>query len=317
MLNDGNVHCLNRLLCMTLSGVLSSGVFFSGIVFGADKAPAESLHTYSGPFLQIARHQVPAPAFRQDVQVQVFLPPGYSVTAKVPYPSLYLNDGQDAEAVALAETLGRLYAEHKISPVIVVAVSMLPDRMGTYGYSDGRQSLTAQTRYGPVGAQAHAYSDWLAHNLVPFIDSHYRTTRKPQARTMLGWSLGAANAFNVAWNYPGVFGRIGGFSPSFWLSAKPGDASTAVVQSLITKTPMPKNFSMWLAAGSAEETDDRDGDGVIDVIDDSQNVIAVLQEKNANVALPALHIYPGGQHNQGTWKIMLPDFLLWAYPIKP
>lgn len=262
-------------------------------------------------------------ALGQPLAVRIMLPPDYSPNSAERFPTLYLNDGQDADAVGLTETLERLYREQRIAPVIVVAVPMLPDRMGIYGYSDrgAGVSLPAATRFGPVGADAHAYSEWLALHLVPDIDQRFRTIREPEARTILGWSLGAANAFNIAWNYPEVFGRVGGFSPSFWLSATAGDPSTAVVQALIAQKTLPEGFSLWLAVGDAEEDGDRDGDGVIDVIDDAQGVVEVLSAQSMPPGKPAvktdLHLIqlPGGQHNQKTWGRMLPEFLIWAYPV--
>lgn len=280
-------------------------------------------HTYSSPRIHVVSHQVPADSFAQIVQVNVFLPADYQSTDKR-LPSVYINDGQDADAVALAETLQNLYDEKKIRPIIVIAVSMLPDRMATYGYSDrkAKQSLPAETRYGSVGMRAHDYSAWLAESLVPYIDAQYRTIAKPESRAILGWSLGAANAFNIAWNYPDVFSRVGAFSPSFWLSSKSADPTTAIVQTIIQQKPMPEHFYLWLAVGDAEETDDRDGDGVIDVIDDSLAVIEALSAKviqsgsaNAKHELKIM-IFPDGQHNQQTWKQMLPDFLIWAYPLE-
>lgn len=263
-------------------------------------------------------------ALDEPLSIRVYLPPDYDQNSKARYPSLYFNDGQDAEAVGLAETLDRLYREKRIAPVIVIAIPMLPDRMGIYGYSDRKAavSLPAATRFGPVGAKAHAYSEWLALSLAPEIDQQFRTVRNAEARTILGWSLGAANAFNIGWNYPDVFGRVGGFSPAFWLSAVAADPSTAIVRTLIEHKPLPPDFSMWLAAGDAEETSDRDDDGLIDVVDDAQDVIdAVSSKAMKSGSLDAdldiqLIVVPGGRHEQATWKRMLPDFLIWAYPVE-
>lgn len=301
---------------------LLAGLLFSALASGAAQTPAAPVHTYSMSGLQAVRHDLPVPALGQNVRIEVILPPGYSAKAKRRYASLYINDGQDAEAVALQQALHGLYGENRIVPVIVVAVSAPADRMASYGFSDRgkRQSLPAQSRFGPVGADAHAYSEWLAGSLVPFIDSQYRTLAKPQARTLLGWSLGAASAFNTGWNYPDTFSRVGGFSPSFWLSAVSGDASQRLAPQLIAGKPMPGRFAVYLAAGSAEETDDRDGDGVIDVLDDAQDVIDALNAKarqskqSHDFRLTRLE---GGQHNQASWKLLLPGFLQWAYPVVP
>ena len=300
--------------------VLLSGLLFSATAFGALQIPTSPVHTYSMPTLQAVKHELPVPAFGQSVMIEVFLPPDYTLNAGLRYPSLYINDGQDADAVALKQTLQRLYAENSIAPVIVVAVSMLPDRMASYGFSERgkRRSLPAQTRFGPVGVKAHEYAEWLAGNLVPFIDGQYRTLPKPQARTILGWSLGAANAFSIGWNYPDTFSRVGGFSPSFWLSAISGDASQRLALRLIAGKPMPAHFDVWLGAGTAEETDDRDGDGVIDVLDDAQDVIDALNAKARHSKRRhafRLTRMEGGLHNQASWKLLLPGFLQWAYPV--
>ena len=194
---------------------------------------------------------------------------------------LYLNDGQDAEAVDLEGTLRALDAEGVVLP-IVVAVDMPRDRMGAYGLSDRAQarSVVAQTKYGPVGTRAQAYSEWLAHALVPCIDAHYRTRHSRRGRAVAGWSLGALNAFNLGWNYPELFATVGAFSPSFWLSAQRGDAAavqrTRYAQNMVELGPRHRT-RWWIAAGEREETDDRDGDGLIDAVDDARDVVLALQ----------------------------------------
>ncbi len=275
-------------------------------------------------FGQVRIQTISANALGEPLSIRVYLPPNYDQNSKTRYPSLYYNDGQDAEAIGLAETLERLYREKRMAPVIVIGIPMLADRMGIYGYSDriATISLPAETRFGPVGVKAHAYSEWLALSLVPKIDQQFRTIRKSEARTILGWSLGAVNAFNIVWNYPDVFWRVGGFSPAFWLSGVVADPSTAIVQNMIAQKPLPPGFSMWLAAGDAEETFDRDGDGIIDVVDDAQGVIDTLSSKamklgSVDVDLDFhLKVIPNGRHEQATWKQMLPDFLIWAYPVE-
>ena len=77
--------------------------------------------------------QVEAPGVAPaPLRVRVLLPPGYDAKAAIGYPVLYVNDGQDLEAVGLQATLATLYAQGTIRPVIVVAIDMPPDRMGAY-----------------------------------------------------------------------------------------------------------------------------------------------------------------------------------------
>lgn len=281
------------------------------------RADSQNLNTYAEQTLVV-------PGFEAGTThaLRVLLPPGYAAQIRQRYPLLMVNDGQDARAVDLAGILARLQREGRMAPVIAVAVPMLPDRMATYGFSSRADgiSLPAETRYGPVGGQAHAYSEWLVQTVLPVIDANLRTRAEPAHRAILGWSLGAANAFSVAWNYPEAFGQVGAFSPSFWLSRSAGAPETAIAPYLMTLPHKPATFRAYIAVGSKEETDDRDGDGVIDAVDDAQTVFAALVARygSANTGAPAnaLHfeLLPDGQHNQDSWKKMLPGFLQWAFP---
>ncbi|MEO6102844.1 MAG: alpha/beta hydrolase-fold protein [Pseudoxanthomonas sp.] len=272
-----------------------------------------------------AKAFVPAKA-----RISIYLPPGYDPASSTTYPVLYLNDGQDAAAVGLGTTLARLYAEDAIRKIIVVAIHMLPDRMGTYGLSDraARRSVSGDSRFGQVGSRAHEYSEWVAGVLVPYVDARYRTRRAAAGRTVLGWSLGGLNAFNLGWEYPDVFAQVGAFSPSFWLVSDRSDAAsiqrTRLAQAMVDAGPCRPGSRLWFAAGSAEEADDRDGDGVIDVVDDALDLVRGLERlgytanvdyasrksREEQVSFLLLH---GGQHNQASWARMLPLFLQWAY----
>jgi S-formylglutathione hydrolase FrmB len=242
-------------------------------------------------------------------------------------------------AVGLQPTLARLYGAHAIRPIIVVAVDMLADRASGYGLSDRAtaRSLIGGSRIGPIGTRAYDYSAWLATALVPYIDAHYRTVSTARSRAVLGWSLGALNAFNLGWQYPEVFGTVGAFSPSFWLAADRSSAAavqrTRLAQTMVGSGGKRAGLRMWFVIGSAEETDDRDGDGINDAVDDLQDLVLgyrtaagvqalglkqlgypISTDPHAPPGTPVvLTVLQGGQHNQASWKRMLPDFLRWAF----
>lgn len=288
--------------------------------------------------------QLDAHAFAPErIKLTIYLPPGYAggATANRRYPVLYANDGQDMAAVGLQSTLAQLYRTQAIEPMIVVAIDMLADRASGYGLSDraSARSLVGGSRIGPIGTRAQDYSAWVATVLVPYVDAHYRTRKSAHGRTMLGWSLGALNAFNLGWQYPEVFGRVGAFSPSFWLAADRSDAAsvqhTRLAQAMVDRGGERAGLKMWFAVGTAEETSDRDGDGINDTVDDVQDLMEGyrgadgfhargLKQLGYSVDMDAakhpssdadamLFLLPGGVHNQASWKKMLPPFLLWAY----
>jgi len=282
------------------------------------------------------RVQLQAPAFApEQVKVAVYLPPGYDEASDRRYPVLYINDGQDMAAVGLESTLSRLYTQDAIEPVIVVAIDMLSDRMGTYGLSDraAGTSLPGTSRFGPIGSRAHDYAQWLAITLVPYVDSHYRTRAQAADRTMLGWSLGALQAFDMGWQYPELFARVGAFSPSFWLPPLQQGGGDRLAQALVERGPKRDGLRMFVAVGSSEETDDRDHDGVFDALDDALTLIRGGHEGDrdlhgmtglgyrASLAYAPCRpqsdvdflLLADGRHNQASWARMLPVFLHWAY----
>lgn len=281
----------------------------------------------------------------EPLRVRVLLPRDYDPASPLGYPTLYLNDGQDAEAVALQAWLEALTASGEIRPVIAVAIDMPRDRMAAYGFSDraAARSLVADTRAGAVGANAHAYSQWLATVLVPAIDARYRTQARADARTILGWSLGGAHALNLGWQYPEVFGRVGAFSPSLWLARERGDASAAqrtrIAHATIAGGQYHPGSRWFFAVGDAEETDDRDGDGIVDVVDDARDLIdgwrvagesepraKGLRQLGHSVDLDAatrlsradasLFVLREGRHDQRSWSKTLPTFMRWAYALR-
>jgi predicted alpha/beta superfamily hydrolase len=248
------------------------------------------------------------------------------------------------EAVGMQGTLQHLYARHAIRRIIVVAIDMPPDRMAGYGLFDRGtgEALTAPTSYGPVGANAHAYAAWLTQVLVPDVDARYRTVANGKGRSLLGWSLGALSAFGIGWQYPETFGRIGSFSPSFWLASDPTDAAsvqaTRIAQLLVDASPPALRPRMFLGVGTREETSDRDGDGVIDVVDDALALIegeagpdGVVHGGMSRLGLTAhldgartpgcaavtLYLLEGGRHQQASWGSKLAPFLRWAFSRAP
>jgi enterochelin esterase-like enzyme len=294
--------------------------------------------------VSVVRLQLAAKAFApEQIKVAIYLPPGYERTAAAGrhYPVLYANDGQDMPAVGLQSTLAQLYRDAAIEPVIVVAIDMLTDRASAYGLSDRAtsRSIVGGSRIGPIGTRAQDYSAWVATQLVAYVDTHYRTRRSTRERTILGWSLGALNAFNLAWQYPDVFGRVGAFSPSFWLASDRTNADTIqktrLAQGIVDRGNKRVGLKVWFSVGTAEETSDRNHDGVIDAIEDVQELVEgyraadgfqtrglkqlgysidpdYAQHPSAHTEVVLL-LLKDGEHNQASWREMLPSFLLWAY----
>ncbi|MBK8875849.1 MAG: hypothetical protein IPN13_18890 [Bacteroidetes bacterium] len=73
-------------------------------------------------------------------------------------------------------------------------------------------------------------------------------------------------------------------------------------------------------AGTDDETCDRNGNGVIDAVDDTLDMYDLLRSKMKNAGLNLqLQIVNGGTHHQSTWKKSYVDFIKFAFtlPIIP
>ncbi len=73
------------------------------------------------------------------------------------------------------------------------------------------------------------------------------------------------------------------------------------------------HLKYWFYAGGNEETADRDNDGIIDVVDDTKDLIDCI--KNKHVCAPGDIVFiekANGTHDYNSWSRVLPEFLLWA-----
>ncbi|GAB4437128.1 MAG: alpha/beta hydrolase-fold protein [Anaerolineae bacterium] len=132
----------------------------------------------------------------------VYLPPGYH-TGNRRYPAVYLLTGftgrgafmlnDSAFDEPIQERLDRLIGSGQIQPMIVV----LPDAFTRYG---GSQYLNS----GATGQ----YEDYLIEEIVPFVDSHYRTLAEPGYRAIAGKSSGGFGALVQGMRHPDLFGAV-------------------------------------------------------------------------------------------------------------
>jgi enterochelin esterase-like enzyme len=243
--------------------------------------------------------------------IVVYLPPGYHEAAPERYSVLYVNDGQDREVLCLRETLARLVAAGRIQPLLVVAIPTNAARLHEYGTAVALNSLG-------LGALAAAYTHFVVEELMPRIDAQFRT--QPGAG-FLGMSLGGLSAFDIAWNYPDRFAAVGVMSGSLWWRAGEDEAridpGRRIPHSLVRRATQPPPYRLWFQAGDRDETCDRDGNGVIDAI---QDTLELMEELAAVGCAPDDLAYvqvSGGRHDCETWARVLPDFLMWAFSPRP
>jgi enterochelin esterase-like enzyme len=241
----------------------------------------------------------------------IYLPPNYDEQAQN-YPVLYLNDGQDRQQLKLHETLAELYDRRQIEPIIVVAIPTNNDRLQEYG------TAVAPNAQG-LGTKAAEYGRFLAQELMPLINDQYRTKQDPAHTAVAGMSLGGLSAFDIAWNHPDLFGIVGVFSGSFWWRAAQDETEVPpnelIVPQVVRQGAAQPHLRIWLEAATRDETADRDNNGVIDAIQDTQELIESLTAVGYHEGQDVIYIeIEGGRHNYETWSKIFPHFLKWAFP---
>lgn len=244
--------------------------------------------------------------------IDVYLPRDYATENLLAYPVIYANDGQDMGAVDLAGTLGSLCDANRMTPVIIVAIHAT-ERVRDYGtaYVPNAQGL---------GAGADIYGQFLAAELMPLVESRYRVGRGPSQTAIMGWSLGGLSAFDLAWRHPDLFGAVGVFSGAFWWRTDDGDVAarqaSRIMHRRVRETPGHPMLRMWFESGQQDEGADRDGDGVIDAVQDTEELIAELERKGYRRGRDMVHLTVEGRHDLPTWQRLLPEWLSWAFPAR-
>ena len=224
---------------------------------------------------------------------------------------LLLNDGQDMGQFRIREIIDSLYRKNLIKPLLVVGIHA-GDRMEEYGVADYPDFMKR-------GNKAGYYDAFINNELYPYAKKK-ATVRKFRSVVIAGCSMGGLSAFDIAWNRADKIDKVGVFSGSFWWRDKDdkaadySDEKNRIMISKLNASRKKANLKYWFFAGGKEEEGDRDKDGIIDAVDDTKDIIAVL--RNKQIALPGDIVFtedPNGKHDYHSWSRQLPAFLVWAF----
>ncbi|WP_168797529.1 alpha/beta hydrolase [Neolewinella litorea] len=220
------------------------------------------------------------------------------------------NDGQDLHRMDMAERLSRLFRSGNLPPTLVVGVHA-GDRMREYG-------TVGRADHAGNGEGAADYEKFITLELLPWLEQRNNLFHGPARRSIAGFSLGGLSAFDLAWRNPGAFRTAGVFSGSLWYRYANFDPelpdANRIVHDYVARSKIgsiPNRF--WFMAGTDDEAADRNNNGVIDAIDDTLQLMALLQEKGLKVGKDMAYVeVEGGKHEPETWGRVIGDFLTWA-----
>jgi len=146
----------------------------------------------------------------------VYTPPDYDTNLKARYPVLYLlhGGGEDQRGwVIQGRTdfiMDNLIADKKARPMLVVMDSFNARRPGEAGPTRG--ALPAGGRAARSMGDNPVFREMMSKDLIPMIDSVYRTLTGRENRAMAGLSMGGWNTFEMVLRNLDKFAYIGGFS---------------------------------------------------------------------------------------------------------
>lgn len=138
-----------------------------------------------------------------DRDVIVCLPPSYPNEKKRRYPVVYALHGYSIGAeqwtheIHVPQTIEGAFALGSQEMIVV-----LPDSKTIYNGSMYSSSITTGD-----------FEKFIAHDVVAYIDAHYRTIANRQSRGLVGHSMGGYGASRIGMKHPDVFGALYIMSP--------------------------------------------------------------------------------------------------------
>lgn len=138
-----------------------------------------------------------------DRDVIVFLPPSYQKDKKRRYPVLYALHGfsigaeQWSHEIHVPQTIEGAFATGSVEMIVV-----LPDSKTAYGGSMYSSSATTGD-----------FERFVSHDVVAYIDAHYRTIPERMSRGLAGHSMGGYGAARIGMKHPDVFSNLYIMSP--------------------------------------------------------------------------------------------------------
>ncbi len=202
------------LIAMAL--VLALGLLFGGPAGASARTPLRLISSQRlDPRLEELSFTTPALA--DPTGVRVLLPDGYS-SSRRRYPVLYLLHGCCNGTVGYRSWTDQLGAEALTAglPLIVV----MPDGGSNGGY----------VNWWNFGAQGPP--EWETYHvgqLIPWVDSHYRTIASRSGRAIAGLSMGGDGAIHYAARHPGMFVSASAYSGAVDLNVvRPAEAAVGL-----------------------------------------------------------------------------------------
>ncbi len=163
-----------------------------------------------------------------DRDVLVFLPPSYAINKSTHYPVVYALHGysigaeQWSKEIHIPQTIEGAFAQGAQEMIVV-----LPDSKTIHNGSMYSSSVTTGD-----------FENFIARDVVAYIDTHFRTIPKRTSRGLVGHSMGGYGATRIGMKHSDVFGSVYIMSPCCLSPRQAGPANAEIEKALeAVKTP--------------------------------------------------------------------------------
>ncbi len=204
--------------------------------------------------------------------IRVYTPPGYGSPLDS-FPVVIVHDG--LEYVTLAQmnnVLDFLISQGRIQKTIAVFVPPV-NRTDEY-----------------AGNQINQFTTFIVNELMPYIDSRYRTQRSPAHRATLGASNGGNIALWLGYSHPETFGNIAAYSSNIVNAISNGFQNSPLL-----------DLKLYLDLGTYD---------IPQLIPLVRNFIPILQSKG----YPHQYVEYHEGHSWGNWRAHIDNALEYFLP---
>ena len=223
-----------------------------------------------------------------DRDALVFLPPGYAKNKSRRYPVVYALHGysigaeQWSKEIHVPQTIEGAFAKGAQEMIVV-----LPDSKTVYNGSMYSSSVTTGD-----------FEDYVARDVIAYMDSHYRTIPKRTSRGLVGHSMGGYGASRIGMKHSDVFGSLYIMSPCCMSARGAGGGRGANMEASLAEAKTPAEaaklpgLSTQLAVAAAWSPNPKKPPLYFDMpFGDAQQ--EVLNKWAANAPLVFIHQYIG------------------------
>jgi len=243
------------------------------------------------PHGEIRQHFYECKATNTTRKCLVYTPPGYDKNISMKYPVLYLQHGAGESELGWTMQgkvnfiMDNLIAEGKAKPFIIVMDN---------GYAP-RPETAPEHQFNP-GGEDNLFADLVTKELIPLIDSSYRTMSDQKNRGIAGLSMGGGQALRIGFDHPELFGTVATFSGGGRAKFDLATANNGIFKDAAGFNQTYQLF--FIGCGTLES-----------MYPGMKGMFDALQAHGINTAFSG----PVGSHEWQVWRVNLYDFARIAF----